>query len=128
MTSRSLTSIVTLHLGNLVTPLSLIYIGIVLAKAGLSNIKFDRDTILTLIGRYIVLPVVTVIILWLFGKGLPVDEYKTYVVQASVPALAVLPILANEGGGDVEYATNIVTTSILLFVVVIPIVVALLGV
>lgn len=116
------------YLGNLVTPLSLIYIGIVLAKAGLSSIKFDRDTILALIGRYIVLPVVTVIILWLFGKGLPADEYKTYVVQASVPALAVLPILANEGGGDVEYATNIVTTSTLLFVVVIPIVVALLGV
>ncbi|MCS4488267.1 AEC family transporter [Streptococcus sciuri] len=116
------------YLGNLVTPLSLIYIGIVLAKAGLSSITFNRDTILALIGRYLVLPLVTVVILGLFGKGLPADEYKTYVVQASVPALAVLPILANEAGGDVEYATNIVTTSTLLFVVVIPIVVALLGV
>ena len=35
--------------------------------------------------------------------------------------LAVLPILANEAHGDVKYATNLVTTSTLLFVFVVPI-------
>ena len=33
------------YVGNIVTPLSLIYIGIVLAKAGLKTITFDKDTI-----------------------------------------------------------------------------------
>jgi len=43
-------------------------------------------------------------------------------VQSSVSALAVLPILANEARGDVRFATNVVTTSTLLFVVVVPLV------
>jgi malate permease len=44
------------------------------------------------------------------------------IVQAAVPALTVLPILAGDADGDVEYATNVVVTSTILFVIVIPIV------
>jgi predicted permease len=33
------------YIGSLTTPLSLVYIGIVLAKAGLQTIRFDKDTI-----------------------------------------------------------------------------------
>ena len=44
-----------------------------------------------------------------------------------MPALTVLPILANEGKGDVRFATNVVVTSTLLCAVVVPIVYALLG-
>ena len=115
------------YVGNIVTPMSLIYIGIVLSKAGLSSINFDRDTILALLGRYILSPVVMFLLLTLWGSHLPAIEYKTFMVQAAVPGLAVLPILANEGNGDVEYATNVITTSTLLFVIVIPILVTLLG-
>ena len=53
---------------------------------------------------------------------LPAAEAKTLIVQSSVSALAVLPILANEAGGDVRFATNVVTTSTLLFMVVVPLV------
>ena len=44
------------------------------------------------------------------------------IVQSSVSALAVLPILVNEARGDVRFATNVVTTSTLLFVMVVPLV------
>ena len=115
------------YIGNIVTPLSLIYIGIVLAKAGLNTITFDKDTIITLIGRFVLGPVVMVGILFLIAKGMNVVEYKTFVVQSAAPALAVLPILASQGDGDVEFSTNVVTLSTLLFVVVVPIVVTLLG-
>lgn len=115
------------YIGNIVTPLSLIYIGIVLSKAGLSSIRFDRDTVLALIGRFLLSPILMYLILALWGSQLPRIEYNTFMVQAAVPRLAVLPILANEGKGDVQYATNVVTTSTILFVVVIPIVVSLLG-
>ena len=115
------------YIGNIVTPLSLIYIGIVLSKAGLSSIRFDRDTVLALIGRFLLSPILMYLILALWGSQLPRIEYNTFMVQAAVPGLAVLPILANEGKGDVQYATNVVTTSTILFVVVIPIVVSLLG-
>lgn len=115
------------YVGNIVTPLSLIYIGIVLAKAGLNTITFDKDTIITLIGRFVLGPVVMVGILFLIAKGMNVVEYKTFVVQSAAPALAVLPILASQGDGDVEFSTNVVTLSTILFVVVVPIVVTLLG-
>ena len=115
------------YIGGLVTPLSLLYIGIVLAKAGLSTIKFDKDTIVTLIGRFIFAPVVMFIILQFTAHGMASMEFKTFVVQSAAPALAVLPILANQGDGDVEFSTNVVTLSTLLFVIVVPVVVTLLG-
>ena len=46
---------------------------------------------------------------------------ETFIVQAATPALAVLPILANEAHGDVKYATDIVVMSKVLFIVVVPI-------
>ena len=115
------------YIGNIVTPLSLIYIGIVLAKAGLNTITFDKDTIVTLIGRFVLGPLVMFVILALTAKGMPSAEFKTFVVQSAAPALAVLPILASQGDGDVEFSTNVVTLSTVLFVVVIPIVMIFLG-
>ena len=115
------------YVGNIVTPLSLIYIGIVLAKAGLKTITLDKDTIITLVGRFVLGPVVMVAILMLTAKNMPVDEFKTFVIQAAAPALAVLPILASHGDGDVEFSTNVVTLSTILFVIVVPIVDTLLG-
>lgn len=46
---------------------------------------------------------------------------EKFIVQAATPALAVLPILANEAHGDVKYATDIVVMSKVLFIVVVPI-------
>ena len=115
------------YIGNLVTPLSLIYIGIILAKAGLGSIHLDKDTVVTLVGRFVLAPVIMYLLLVFLGKNLPAQEFKTFVVQAAAPALAVLPILATQGDGDVEFSTNIVTISTVLFVAVVPIVVTLLG-
>ncbi|UQS84622.1 AEC family transporter [Apilactobacillus apisilvae] len=116
------------YVGSLVTPLSLIYIGIVLADAGLKSISFDRDTVVALIGRFIIAPAVMVGILVLAmhgGVSLPSMFNQTMIVQSATPMLAVLPILAAEAHGDVKYATNIVTTSTILFIVVIPILMAI---
>ena len=44
-----------------------------------------------------------------------------------MPALTVLPILANEGKADVKFATNVVATSTVLFAIVIPIVMTIIG-
>ncbi|SQF39794.1 malate permease [Streptococcus ferus] len=115
------------YIGNLVTPLSLLYIGIVLAKAGLNTIRFDIDTIVTLVGRFIVAPATMYLLLKFAAAGMETTEFKTFVVQSAAPALAVLPILADQGDGDVEFSTNVVTLSTILFIIVVPIVVTLLG-
>lgn len=115
------------YVGNIVTPLSLIYIGIVLAKAGLKTITFDKDTIITLVGRFILAPLIMLLVLKFFAPNMAAVEFKTFMIQSATPALAVLPILANQGKGDVEFSTNVVTLSTVLFIVVIPILQTLLG-
>lgn len=115
------------YVGNIVTPLSLIYIGIVLAKAGLNTIAFDKDTIVTLVGRFILAPLIMLLVLKFFAPNMVTAEFKTFMIQSATPALAVLPILASQGKGDVEFSTNVVTLSTVLFIVVIPILQTLLG-
>ncbi|RRG06685.1 MAG: AEC family transporter [Lactobacillus sp.] len=110
--------------GGIVTPMSLIYIGIVLADAGLASIHFDGDTIWALLGRFIIAPALMILMLVIGKSGgaqVPSLESSTLIIQAAAPGLAVLPILAGQSHGDVEYATNVVTTSTLLFVIVVPI-------
>ena len=115
------------YVGGLTTPLSLVYIGIVLAKAGIKTIRFDKDSIVALVGRFIVAPVLMFAVLKLMAPGMVTAEYQTFMIQSATPALAVLPILANQGDGDVEFATNIVTLSTVLFVIVIPILQTIIG-
>lgn len=115
------------YVGGLTTPLSLVYIGIVLAKAGIKTIRFDKDSIVALIGRFIVAPVLMFLVLKLMAPSMVTAEYQTFMIQSATPALAVLPILANQGDGDVEFATNIVTLSTVLFVIVIPILQTIIG-
>lgn len=113
----------TKYLGNIVTPLALLYIGIVLADAGLHSINFDLDTILALLGRFVFSSIVMVALLKVAGQFMQLDslEIKTFVIQSAAPVFAALPILTNQTEGDIEYATNVVTTSTILFVVVIPV-------
>lgn len=117
------------YVGSLVTPLSLIYIGIVLYDAGLNNFRFERDSVLALIGRFIISPLVLIILIKLgmgMGVHLPDLMRQTLVVQSATPMLAVLPILAKEAHGDVKYATDVVVMSTVLFVVVVPILMSIL--
>ena len=115
------------YIGGLTTPLSLIYIGIVLAKAGIKTIHFDKDSILALVGRFIIAPLLMFLVLKLMAPQMATAEYQTFMIQSATPALAVLPILANQGDGDVEFSTNIVTLSTILFVIVIPIIQTFIG-
>jgi len=44
------------YLGNLTIPLSMIFIGISVANAGLSRLRFSKDNVLVLLGRFVVAP------------------------------------------------------------------------
>lgn len=119
------------YVGSLVTPLSLLYIGMTLQKAGIHNISLDRDTVAGFTGRLILAPAVMAAVLIVGQRFLgPMSalEFDTYIVQSSLPIMAVLPIMANEAHGDVRYATSMVTASTVLFAAVIPLVVLVLGV
>lgn len=107
------------YIGSLVTPLSLIFIGISLSNSGISSIRLDRDTVVALLGRFILSPLLLAALLAFTHFNLTLKQ--VLIMQAATPMLAVLPVLAKQAGGDVEFATNIVTTSTVLFVVVSPV-------
>lgn len=117
-------------IGGLVTPLSLIYIGIMLSNFGLKNMKFDRSVIVTLFWRFVTAPVIMTILIFIGAQvGLTVIPvfYKTLIIQAATPTFAVLPVLATTYHSDVQFATNIVVTSSVLFIIVVPIVMLIMG-
>lgn len=113
------------YLGAFVTPLALIYIGIMLYNAGLKNMRLDRDSILALVGRFVICPIIIIILIMIgtgaFGIVMPSMEKNSFIVQSATPMLAVLPILADQYHGDVKYATNITTISTVLFIVLVPV-------
>ncbi|CAM2829300.1 AEC family transporter [Fructilactobacillus fructivorans] len=117
-------------LGALVTPLALIYIGIMLRSFGLKNMHFDKDVILTLVGRFVISPLIMAAIIFVgfkVGVSMVPTFSKTLIVQAATPSLAVLPILAQTYHGDVKFATNIVVSTSVLFIIVIPIIMLIMG-
>jgi malate permease len=68
------------YIGATVTPLSLLYIGITLCDAGLASIRFDRDTIAALLGKFVFAPLLMFVLIY-FGKSwlaLPTAEAKTF--------------------------------------------------
>lgn len=116
------------YIGNTVTALSLIYIGISLSVSGLSSVRLDRDTVLALAGRFLLSPALTAFVFLLaaqIGYSQPALATRTFIVQNAVPTLAILPILATQGKGDVTYAVNLVTLGTVLFVFVVPVVMVL---
>ena len=117
----------TKYLGSVVTPLALLYIGIVLADAGLHSIRFDLDTNLALLGRFVFSSVVMIVLLKIAGRFVKLDplEIKTFVIQSAAPVFAALPILTNETNGDIGYSTNVVTTSTVLFAIIVAIITSL---
>ncbi|BDR55907.1 AEC family transporter [Xylocopilactobacillus apis] len=133
MKSHLLVSFVTTTLskvGALVTPLSLIYIGIMLSSFGLKNMKFDKSVIVTLLGRFVLAPIIMAALIFIGAqvglKMVPIF-YKTLIIQSATPTFAVLPVLANTYHGDVKFATNIVVSASVLFVIVVPVIMLIMG-
>lgn len=120
------------YLGDMVTPLSLVYIGIVLYDAGLKTIRLSRDLIFGIVSRFVLAPCIMIVsLVWsiqYLGLSFSPLEVHTYIVQSAGPVAALLPILTNEAKGDVPFATGLVTISTILFVLVIPCLMEIMGV
>lgn len=105
--------------GSLVTPLSLMYIGINLKQSGLGTLKVDRDAVLALAGRFIIFPMLMVLVLLVGGADNTLLK-ETFIIQSTIPTLVIMPILAAEVKGDVDFATNVVTMTTIAYLAVLP--------
>lgn len=108
-----------LCLGNLTIPLSMIFIGISISKAGLNRISIGKDNLLLLLGRFILAPLMMYILVT--PTNIPLLMKQVFILQAAMPVMTNAPVVANLYGADSEYAAVMVTETTLTSLIVVPI-------
>lgn len=113
------------YLGNLTTPLSMIFIGISIHSVKLKELKIDKDVLGILAGRFLVCPLVMFIVLLL----MPMPELmkKVFIMQSAMPVMTNAPIIAKVYGADSNYAAVMVTLSTILSMITIPILIVIMS-
>ena len=113
------------YLGNLTTPLSMIFIGLSVSNAGLKQLTLKKDQFLILLGRFVVAPLLmATIIYWV---PLPSLMKQVFIIQSAMPVMTNAPVVARLYGADSDYAAVMVTETTLATMVVIPILMVLMA-
>ncbi|KAJ53083.1 hypothetical protein BD780_003703 [Clostridium tetanomorphum] len=107
------------YLGNLTTPLSMLFIGNTIHSINLKNIKIDKDMIGVFIGRFIISPLLVVLIAYHFP--LPKLMKDVFVVQAAMPVMTNTAIMSKAYDADYEYAAIMIALTTILSLIIIPI-------
>jgi predicted permease len=108
------------YVGNLVTPLSMIFTGIVLIRMLKSgNVRWQKGYFLVLAGRFVVAPGLLLLTARLFPHA-PELMRSALLIQAAMPVMSQTPIVAKACGGDDEYAAGGVALTALGSLVAIP--------
>lgn len=114
------------HLANLNTPLPMLIIGYYLADTNLSRALRDRSCYLTIALRLLVIPLLTLGILWLCGvRG---TVLVSAVIGASAPVATATTMFATRYEREPELSVNLVVVSTLLSVITMPLIVGLAGI
>ncbi|WP_296828721.1 AEC family transporter [uncultured Megasphaera sp.] len=113
------------YVGNMATPLSLLVIGIEMAGISLSDVHWDRDVIGALVGRFIVCPA-CVLALLPFIPVTPMSA-QVFTMQASMPAMTQMTVVAKSIGADVCYSTQVTFITVIMGIVVIPLYMFIVG-
>ena len=113
------------YVGNMATPLSLLVIGIEMAGISFSDIHWDRDVVGALICRFLVCPA-CVLALLPFIPVTPMSA-QVFTMQASMPAMTQMTVVAKSIGADVRYSTQVTFITVVMGIVVIPLYMFIVG-
>ena len=114
------------YLGNMTTPLSMLFIGIVISRVHWKKLKFEIDILFVLAGRFLVTPLF--IYLLMKGRDFPLLMKQVFLITSAMPAMTQTPILAEAYGADAEYAGIGTSLTTVLSLVTIPLYMWLIGV
>lgn len=113
------------YLGNVTTPLSLLFIGITFRSIRFKDVRFSKDMAAILLGRFVVSPLVVMGLASFMG--VPWMMKAVFTIQAAMPIATQASIVSKAYGADYQYATVMVTITTTATVLFIPIYRALLG-
>ena len=106
------------YLGNLTTPLSMIFIGLSVSHIGVKQLVLGKDQLLILLGRFVVAPLLMATIV--YWAPLPSLMKQVFIIQSAMPVMTNAPVVARLYGADSDYAAVMVTETTLATMVVIP--------
>jgi predicted permease len=112
-------------LGSMTTPLSMLFIGIVISRVEWKKVKLERGLLLVFAGRFLVAPGLLALIAR--PADLPLLMKEVFFVQAAMPAMTQTPILASAYGADAEYAGLGTALSTVLSLATIPLCMSVVG-
>ena len=113
------------YLGNLTTPLSMIFIGLSVSHVGVKQLVLGKEQLLILLGRFLVAPLLMAsIVYWM---PLPNLMKQVFIIQSAMPVMTNAPVVARLYGADSNYASVMVTETTLATMVVIPILMLLMA-
>lgn len=107
------------YVGNLTTPLSMIFIGIVFSSVKIKEIKFESSYLAVALGRFLISPALVFLIAMFFP--MPALMKSVFVIQAAMPAMTQIPIVAALYGADERYATLVTIITTVISLVSIPV-------
>jgi malate permease and related proteins len=107
------------YIGNLTTPLSLLFIGITFSTISIKDIKIDKDMAALLLGRFVFSPLVV----YALALVIPIPSLmtKVFIIQSAMPVITQSAITARAYDVDYRYATVMVTVSTVLSILFIPV-------
>lgn len=108
------------YLGNLTTPLSMMFIGHTIYSVDLSKVKFTKEMFVLLLGRFVISPLLVLLLTYPFP--LPSSLMRSvFIVQAAMPAMTNTAIIGKAYDSDYEYAAVMITITTILSLIIIPI-------
>ncbi|MCB2361382.1 AEC family transporter [Clostridium estertheticum] len=111
-------------LGSITTPLSMFFIGASIYLVDLKSVKFTLDIVWVLIGRFVISPILVILIAPVFH--IPHLMESVFVIQAAMPVMANSAIIARAYNSDYDFASLMIAISTVGTLIVIPILMALL--
>ncbi len=117
----SLVTGVTKMFGAIATPLAIVFIGMTIQKVGFGKMRhLSKDVWLVLLGGYVIRP----LLVYLFSMPFDMDPVmrKVFVLAASLPASAVIAVLAKQYGADEEYASETIGASTIALIFWLPVI------
>jgi malate permease and related proteins len=113
------------YLGAMTTPLSMLFIGIVISRVNPKTLRIDRGLVALLLGRFILAP--ALVFALTRHAEMPELMKKVFFIQAAMPAMTQTSIVAKSYGADEEYAAVATSVTTVLSLAAIPVYIAIIG-
>lgn len=105
------------YLKDMMTPLSLIYMGSIIGSLTFKNLGNPLDTILIVLFRFVVSPLIVILLFKLVP--MPLLMQKVFIISAALPVMGQVSIVSGKYGGDSGFAAFMTafTTFLSLFTI-----------